>query len=126
MSIVKTYGKNIRVIGLVIVAILSLSGIETAMAQSAPAATPSPPVAATLTKDGKPRAKEVREQCRAEAKAKGIQRGEAFRAHMKQCIGAKRPDLVKAFECREEAKAKGLEKPAIKAYVKECRSKAAK
>lgn len=91
---------------------------------SAPVVTPTPATpAANLTKDGKPKAKEVRATCKAEAATKSLTKGDAYRAFMKECIGKQRPDLVKTYECRQEMKSKNLEKDARKAFMKECRAK---
>jgi hypothetical protein len=90
----------------------------------APVVTPAPATpAANLTKDGKPKAKEVRATCKAEAATKSLTKGDAYRAFMKECIGKQRPDLVKTYECRQEMKSKNLEKDARKAFMKECRAK---
>ena len=119
-----------------IIAAVALSISTMAFAQTPPVATPAPaapvvapaapaPVAPTtkLTKDGKPKAKEVRATCKAEASAKGLAKGDAYRAFMKECIGKQRPDLVKSYECRQEAKTKNLDKDARKTFMKECRAK---
>jgi psiF repeat len=90
----------------------------------APVVTPTPATpAANLTKDGKPKAKEVRATCKAEAATKSLTKGDTYRAFMKECIGKQRPDLVKTYECRQEMKSKNLEKDARKAFMKECRAK---
>ncbi len=106
-------------------AALSLSApavlAQTIPAPSAPVATPAP--AAKLNKDGKPKAKEVRATCKAEAGTKSLSKGDAYKAFMKDCIGKQRPDLVKAYECRQEAKSKNLDKDARKTFMKECRAK---
>lgn len=123
-----------RLVSIITAMALSISTI--AFAQTPPVATPAPaapvvaPVApspvmpaAKLTKDGKPKAKEVRAICKAEASTKGLSKGDAYKAFMKECIGKQRPDLVKAYECRQEAKTKNLDKDARKAFMKECRAK---
>ena len=94
-------------------------------AQAAPAATtPTTAEAPKLTRDGKPRAKEVRSGCRDEAKAKGLKpREQTFRDHMRNCIGKQRPDLVKAYDCRQEAREKKIAKSEIRAYIKACKAK---
>jgi hypothetical protein len=90
----------------------------------APVVTPAPATpAANLTKDGKPKAKEVRATCKAEAATKSLTKGDAYRAFMKECIGKQRPDLVKSYECRQEARAKKLDKDARATFMKECRAK---
>ena len=91
-------------------------------AQTAPIA--QPPTAPKLTRDGKPLAKDVRASCRAEAAAKGLAKGDAYRALMKECIGKQRPDLVRSYECRQEIRAKKLEKSERAAYFKQCRARA--
>ncbi len=91
-----------------------------AFAQTAPAPAATTPA---LTKDGKPKAKEVRAACKTEAESKSIAKGEPRKAFMRECIGKQRPDLVKAFDCRKEAKEKNLDKDARKAFMKECRAK---
>jgi hypothetical protein len=125
-----------RFISILVAAALSLSA-TVVLAQTVPVpATPAPvvapvpvvtptpaPPAANLTKDGKPKAKEVRATCKAEAATKSLTKGDAYRAFMKECIGKQRPDLVKTYECRQEMKSKNLEKDARKAFMKECRAK---
>jgi psiF repeat len=86
------------------------------------APTPATP-ATNLTKDGKPKAKEVRATCKAEAATKNLTKGDAYRAFMKECIGKQRPDLVKSYECRQEARAKKLDKDARATFMKECKAK---
>ena len=104
----------------------SLGFAQSAPAPAAPAQSAAPPAEAPkLTRDGKPRAKEVRAGCRDEAKAKGLTgRDQAFRDHMRDCIGKQRPDLVKAYECRQEARQKKIEKTEMRAYIKACKVKA--
>ena len=97
-------------------------------AQVAPTSPPSaaPPAAEVpkLTRDGKPRAKEVRSSCRDAAKAKDLKpREQPFRSFMRDCIGKQRPDLVKAYDCRQEARDKKVEKAEIRAYIKTCKAK---
>jgi psiF repeat len=124
-----------RFMSILLVAALYLSA-PVVLAQTAPITpaptTPAPVVAPTpapaspavsLTKDGKPKAKDVRATCKAEAGTKGLAKGEAYRAFMKECIGKQRPDLVKTYECRQEMKAKNLDKDARKTFMKECRAK---
>ncbi len=118
---------------LIIAAAIVSLGIGSAFAQTAPApvappaatpiATPAPAATPSLTKDGKPKAKEVRAACKTEAENKSIGKGEARKSFMRECIGKQRPDLVKAFDCRKEAKAKNLEKAEMKAFMKECKAK---
>ncbi len=121
-----------RFTSILMAAALCLSA-HAVLAQTAPVAptpaTPSPVTpapaapAAKLTKDGKPKAKEVRANCKAEAGTKGLAKGDAYRAFMKECIGKQRPDLVKTYECRQEMKTKNLDKDARKTFMKECRAK---
>lgn len=82
---------------------------------AAPAAAPG------LTKDGQPKAADVRSGCREEAKTKGL-KGQALRDSVDQCFRAKRPDLAKAADCRKEAKAKNLEGKDRNAFMKTCRA----
>ena len=89
---------------------------------AAPSAVPTP-AKPHLTRDGKPLAKEVREQCRSEAGTKGLAKGDAYRAFMKECIGKQRPDLVKSYECRQEARSKKIEAGERKAFLKACRAR---
>ncbi len=120
----------------ILVAVALSFGATVVLAQTAPVTpgpiTPAPVIAPTpapaspavsLTKDGKPKAKEVRATCKAEAGTKGLAKGEAYRAFMKECIGKQRPDLVKTYECRQEMKTKNLDKDARKTFMKECRAK---
>ena len=107
-------------------------GAQTPQATPAQPAAPitgaAPPAATVqpkphLTRDGKPLAKEVREQCRSDAGAKGLAKGDAYRAFMKECIGKQRPDLVKSYECRQEARSKKIEAGERKAFLKACRAR---
>ncbi len=90
-----------------------------------PSTTPAASVPApTMGTDGKPVAKEVREQCRATAKAQGLQ-GEQREAAVSECFIKQRPDLAAKetarMQCAGDAKAKGL-KPGEerKAFMKDC------
>lgn len=88
---------------------------------AAPAATLAAP---DMTKDGKPKAKTVRKECRAEAKAQGL-KGEAREKAVTDCFVKQRPDLAgkeaARDQCRADAKAKGLAKgDDRKAFVKSC------
>lgn len=111
-----------RIIAFILAAGFIMLAAASVNAQTAPATSPA--VAPKLTKDGKPLAKEVRATCRAEAAAKGLAKGDGYRAAMKECIGKQRPDLVRAYECRQEVRAKKLEKSERAAYLKECKARA--
>ena len=89
----------------------------TPMPTPAALATPAPAAAA----DAKLTGKEVREQCKSEAKAQGL-KGPARKAAVDQCFAQARPDLAKAQQCRKEGKAKGLADKDLKAYVKQCKT----
>ncbi len=95
-----------------------------ALAQQNPPAAP-PPATETkspepaLTKSGKPKAKDVRAQCREDAKAKGL-KGDARSEAIEDCFVKARPDLAAAEECRTDPKLKNLDKDARKAAIKEC------
>ncbi len=96
-----------------------------------PAATPpaqeTKPAAPELTKSGKPKARDVREDCRAEAKTQGLKGAERRKA-VEDCFIKARPDLAakeKARaavkeECRQDPKLKDMDKDARKAAIKEC------
>jgi hypothetical protein len=92
---------------------------------AAPATTPSPATAAPMavpistTKDGKPKAKEVRKACAADAKAKGLKGDDKRKAEM-DCVVKERPDLAAKEQCRMDGKAKGLKKDELKSFVKDC------
>ena len=84
---------------LLIAAFVVALGVAAASAQTAPAPTPTDtPAASAATQTPK----EVRAQCKSDAKA--------------------RPDLAKAQQCRQEGKAKGLAKKELKAYVEQCKT----
>lgn len=99
---------------------------QTAAAPAAPAvvapavvATPTTPAPATpsLTKDGKPRMKDVRAQCKAEV---GTLKGEPRKQAMADCIIKQRPDKAAAVQCRMDPALKGMDKVARKTAVKAC------
>lgn len=100
-------------------------GLGVASAQTAAPTAPAAP-ATTMTPapdaPAKPvTGKDVRAQCRAEAKAQGL-KGDSRKAAVQQCFAQARPDLVKAKQCRDEAKAKSLTGPDFRAYVKQCKA----
>jgi len=114
----------------IVAAVLFVSLATSAFAQTAapaptpaPAAqaTPAPATAAPATADTKPTGKEVRQQCKAEAKAQGL-KGDARKAAVDQCFAQARPDLAKARQCRKEGEAKGLAEKELKAYVRQCKT----
>jgi hypothetical protein len=72
-----------------------------------------------MTKSGKPKAKDVRAQCREEAKTQGL-KGAAREKSVEACFVKARPDLAAKEECRLDPKLKALDKDARKAAVKEC------
>ena len=82
-------------------------------------ATPSPATTPSLTKDGKPRMKEVREQCREEVKA-GALKGDARRQAMGDCIIKQRPDMEARVKCSMDPSLKGMDKDARRTAVKAC------
>lgn len=119
-----------KVSALTILASLCLAA--PAFAQSATPATPVAPAAAPaattpapdMTKDGKPKAKEVRQTCRAEAKSQGL-KGDAREKAVSDCFVKQRPDLAgreaALDQCRADAKAKGVAKgDERKAFMKSC------
>ena len=65
-------------------------------------------------------AKEVREQCRADAESRGL-KGPARKADVDKCFAAAKPQVAKMQQCRAEGKAKGLQDPDLKAFVQQCR-----
>jgi len=80
-------------------------------------------VASELKKVTWPTAKEVRAQCRDQAKAQGL-KGDERKAAVNDCFAKARPDLAAKQKCREEGKAKGLANAELKAYVKSCKASA--
>jgi len=107
---------------LLFIASFSLA-LSTSLTERVFAETAAKAGAPQLTKDGKPRGKDVRAACKTEANAKGLAKGDAYRAFMKECIGKQRPDLVKSYDCRQEAKAKKLEKDERKSFMKQCKAR---
>ncbi|UDL94315.1 hypothetical protein LGH83_17635 [Lichenihabitans sp. PAMC28606] len=93
----------------------------TAPAAAAPATTAAP-VASDLTKDGKPRMKVVRAQCKDEVQGQGL-KGAARKDAMAACIVKQRPDKAAAMKCRMDPQTKGMDKTARKAFVKDCVAK---
>ena len=87
----------------------------------------APPPAAASPAAGSPSAKltgkQVRAQCRAQAKAQGLT-GPARKEAVQDCFASARPDLVLAQKCRQEAKAKGLQDTQLRAFVRQCKTAA--
>ncbi len=82
--------------------------------------TPAPTdTAPALTKSGKPRAKDVRAECREQVKSQGLKGAERKQA-VSDCVLKARPDLAAAEECRQDPNLKGMDKAARKAAIKEC------
>ena len=90
-------------------------------AASAPAATAA--TAPDTTKDGKPRMKVVRAQCRDEIVGQDL-KGDARKQAMAACIVKARPDMEARVKCRMDPQAKGLDKDARRTFVKDCVAKA--
>lgn len=111
--------------------VLSL-GLGSALAQTAPAApaatpaTAAPataaPAASDLTKDGKPRMKVVRAQCKDEIKGQDL-KGDARKQAMAACIVKARPDMAARVNCSMDPGAKGLKKAAKRDFIKACVAK---
>ena len=79
--------------------------------------TPATPGPAAAARPGK----EVRQQCRDAAIAKGL-RGDPRKADVKDCFARARPDLAAANQCREQGKTKGLADKELKAFIKQCKT----
>lgn len=92
-----------------------------APATAAPAAT-TQPAASDLTKDGKPRMKVVRAQCRDEVKGQSL-KGDARKQAMADCIVKQRPDMEARVKCQMDPSLKGMEKSARHAAVQACLAK---
>lgn len=90
--------------------------------QAAPATAPSPG-SADLTKDGKPRMKVVRAQCKDEVKGQNL-KGDARKQAMAACIIKQRPDMEARVKCQMDPSLKGMDKAARKDAVKACVAKA--
>ena len=118
---VASYPPNARTIAmkrLLIAAFVVALGVAAASAQTASAPTPTDtPAASAATQTPK----EVRAQCKSDAKAQGL-KGDARKAAVQDCFAKARPDLAKAQQCRQEGKAKGLAKKELKAYVEQCKA----
>ena len=82
-------------------AVLSFGALP-GFAQTAP-----PPPAMAPAPPAKQTGKEVRQQCRADAEAKGL-KGPEKRAAVEDCFTKARPDLAAANACRKQGKDKGL------------------
>ena len=94
----------------------------TAPAATAPAAT-TQPAASDLTKDGMPRMKVVRAQCRNEVKGQNLA-GDARKQAMAACIVKQRPDMEARIKCQMDPSLKGMEKSARHTAVQACVAKA--
>ena len=92
-----------------------------AAAPAAPAATPAPDTG--MTKDGKPRMKVVRAQCKDEIKGQSL-KGDARKQAMAACIVKERPDMEAKIKCQMDPSLKGMAKDAKKDAVKACVAKA--
>lgn len=88
----------------------------------APAPAPATPAAPAMTKDGKPRMKEVRMQCRDETKAANL-KGDARKQAMADCIVKQRPDMADRVKCQMDPSLKGMDKDARREAVKACVAK---
>ena len=86
---------------------------------AATAPTPAPAAGMEMTKDGKPKAKAVRDACRTEAEGEGL-KGMAKQKAVSACLVKQRPDLAEKEQCRMDGRAKGLKKDELKAFVKDC------
>lgn len=117
---------------IVVALVAGLAGLapavaQTAAAPAAPAVVAPPAVAAPapatpgLTKDGKPRMKDVRAQCKAEV---GSLKGAPRRQAMADCMIKQRPDKAAAIQCRMDPALRGMDKVARKTAVKACVDKA--
>ncbi len=105
---------------------MSLFFTDRTFAQTAPAPAPAPsavspasPAAPELDKQGRPKGKEVRAECKADADSKGL-KGDDKRKAMMECVVKQRPDLAAKEQCRMDGFAKGLRKEELKAFVKDC------
>ena len=100
--------------------------VSSALAQS----TQAPPVQnAPVAKSVSPAkaaaaqaSKDVRQKCRADAKAKGLN-GDELRASVDACFAAAQPDAAKHDACRKQGKDQGLKDQALWNFVKQCRAK---
>jgi len=102
-------------IAIVLGAFLTSAALAQTPVPNAPLSVSSVP----KTRDGKPKAKELRAACRAEASAKGLAGKERNDAAI-ACLRAGRPDLARRFDCRKEARAKGLSGKELSAAVQLC------
>ena len=97
----------------------------TPVAPAATTATPVAPAAApNMTKDGKPKAKDVRLACRTEVKSQGL-KGAAREKAVSDCFIKQRPDLASRetarVQCAADAKAKNVAKgDDRKTFMKSC------
>lgn len=92
------------------------------VAPAAPMTAPATPTAPALTKDGKPRMKEVRAQCRDETKAANL-KGDARKQAMGDCIVKQRPDMADRMKCQMDPSLKGMDKATRREAVKACVAK---
>ncbi len=98
----------------------------TPAAPSVPAATApaggTQPASSDLTKDGKPRMKVVRAQCRDQVKGENL-KGDARKQAMADCIVKQRPDMEARMKCQMDPSLKGMEKSAKHAAIQACVAK---
>jgi hypothetical protein len=92
-----------------------------APAATAPASS-AQPAASDLTKDGKPRMKVVRAQCRDEVKGENL-KGDAKKQAMADCIVKQRPDMEARMKCQMDPSLKGMDKQARHAAIQACVAK---
>ncbi len=112
--------KSLIVAGALCLALSAASAQTNAPAPtSAPVTTPVAPSDVPLTKNGKPRAKELRAACRDEAKGQGL-KGDARKQAVVDCVSTQRPDLAARLKCGMDPQAKGLDKEAKRAFIKDC------
>jgi psiF repeat len=90
-----------------------------AAAPPAAVAPASPAPEPALTKDGKPRMKVVRAQCREEAKTGGL-KGDARKQAMADCIVKQRPDMEARMKCQMDPSLKSMDKDARRVAIKAC------
>ncbi|MCW6510854.1 hypothetical protein [Lichenifustis flavocetrariae] len=122
---------NIRTFTAIALLCASTSAFAQATAPAAPAPAPAPaaaapatpPAASDMTKDGKPRMKVVRAQCREEVKGENL-KGDARREAMGACIVKQRPDKEAQVKCSMDPSLKGMAKSARHDVIKACVAKA--
>ena len=92
------------------------------VAPAAPTTAPETPTAPAMTKDGKPRMKEVRARCRDETKAANL-KGDARKQATADCIVKQRPDMADRMKCQMDPSLKGMDKASRREAVKACVAK---